>query len=192
MKINEFLEQFNARYPDVDRNNVATTEMITDYEDQFGYQLPTSFKKFLSNFSNGIFLLDCEPIGGVGSSTPCGDISLVNRNLPEIPPKVIVTETNEEIDSSQLISFTTYDASEQSNDHWVFICNEEGIENNEYRVGFISQSSLKIVKVLRNFEEWLTYLWENDVDDEVLKPVFHILYPTFEQRAELLFDWWKE
>ncbi|WP_313893587.1 hypothetical protein [Psychrobacillus sp.] len=105
--------------------------------------------------SNGMFLLDFEPIGGVGRGTPCGDISLLTHTFPNIPVQVLITDTNEKIDFTKLISFTMFDAYEQSNDHWVFIC-DEGEENHEYRVGFISQSSHKIVKVLRNFEEWLT------------------------------------
>ena len=191
MELNEFIEQFNERYPDVDRNEVATEEMITEYEDKLGYPLPTSYKEFLLNFSNGMFFLDCEPILGVGNHTSCGDILPVNRILPDVPDKVLITETNENIECTRLISFTGFNAGELSNDHWVFIC-EDDIENNEYRVGYISQSSPKIVKVLSNFKEWLTILWEQDVEDEVLRPVFHLLYPAFEQRSELLYDWWNE
>lgn len=40
-------------------------------------------------------------------------------------------EASEFIDSNRLISLTMFDAVENFNDYWVFIC-EEGIPNNEY------------------------------------------------------------
>lgn len=74
--------------------------------------------------------------------------------LPDLPDRIHIRETDEPSHSNRLTSFTMIDAVENSNDHWVFIC-EEGIPNNEYRLGFISQSSKVIVKTLPCFEEWL-------------------------------------
>lgn len=185
MRINEFIEQFNKMYPDVDKFDVATEEMIAAYEKVLGYQLPFSFVAFLMKFSNGIFLLDCEPIGGVSIDSPCGDIRNVNRILPDVPKEVIIVETNESIEYTRLVSFTMFDAGESSNNHWVFLC-EDNIPNNDYRVGFISQISNKIVKVLENFEEWLTVFWENDNEEERGTPVFYSLYPKYDERVVLL------
>lgn len=185
MSINDFITQFNERYPDVDRFDFATDEMIASYEETLGCRLPVSFVEFLKNFSNGIFLLDCEPIGGVSKDSPCSDISRVNRIIHDIPNEVFIAETNEWIKSDRLISFTMFDAGETSNNHWVFLC-EDGIPYQEFRVGFVSQSSKKIVKVLDNFEEWLTILWEQDDEYEMTHPVFHILFPSYEERGEIL------
>jgi len=189
MSINEFINQFIEKYPEIDRIDVATDEMIATYEEILGYCLPVSFVEFLKKFSNGLFLLDCEPIGGVSKDSPCGDICNVDRIILDIPNEVLIVETNEWIESERLISFTTFDAGETSNNHWVFLC-EDGVPDHEYRVGFVSQSSTKIVKILDNFQEWLTILWEHDDEDEMTYPVFHILFPTFEERGEILYDWW--
>lgn len=56
----------------------------------------------------------------------------------------------------------------------------------DYRVAFISQISNKIVKVLDNFEEWLSIFWEINKDDEIGKPVFYKFYPTFDDRVVIL------
>lgn len=61
--------------------------------------------------------------------------------LPDLPDKIRIRETDELIDSNHHISFTMFDAIENTNDHWGFIC-EEVIPNNECRLGFISQRSL--------------------------------------------------
>lgn len=76
-------------YPDVDRFDIATEKLITAYEKTLGYQLPLSFVEFLMKFSNGIFLLDCEPIGGVSKKFPCSDIRKANCIITDIPNDVL-------------------------------------------------------------------------------------------------------
>lgn len=185
MLMKEFIECFNEKYPDVDRFDVITDEMIQEHEQMLTYPLPISFVEFLKNFSNGIFLLDCEPIGGVSINSPCNNIRKVNGIITDIPYEVLIVETNESIESTRLVSFTMFDAGDSSNSHWVFLC-EDGIPNHDYRVGFISQSSNKIVKLLANFEEWLTIFWENDDEDESGAPVFHAIYPDYDERVAIL------
>lgn len=185
MKIDDFIEQFKKRFPDHNQYHIATEQMILQYEAELGYQLPNSFKEFLLKFSNGIFLLTWEPIGGVSKNSPCGDIGNVRRILPHVPDEVLIVETNEWIETNRLISFTTFNAGEHSNDHWVFIC-EEGILNNEYRVGYITESTLKIVIVLENFIEWLNIYWEYNKNAEIILPLFHILIPIWEDRISLI------
>ncbi|OME89122.1 hypothetical protein BK123_27510 [Paenibacillus lautus] len=77
------------------------------------------------------FLLACEPIGGISEESPCGAICKSHVILLDLPDKIHIREKDELIDSNHLISFTMFDAVENSNDHWAFIC-EEGIPNNEY------------------------------------------------------------
>lgn len=185
MSVTEFIKQFNDMYPDAEKFDVATDEMISIYEEKIGYQLPVSFTYFLKKFSNGVFLLDWEPIGGVSKDSPCGDIRKVKSILPDIPQEVSIVDTDEKIASDRLVSFTLFDAGETSNNHWVFIC-EENVPEHDYKVAFISQISLKIVKVLNNFEEWLSIFWEVNQEDEIGKPVFHKFYPTFDERVKVL------
>lgn len=185
MRIQEFIKEINQQYPEIDKYAPASNEMIEACEGEIGYKLPSSFKTFLKNFSNGIFLLDCEPIGGTSIESPCGKICKTNEIILNIPDNVIIQETNEHINSNYLISFTMYDAGDVSNNHWVFIC-EDGIPDNNYRVGFISQNSMKLVKILSNFEEWITIFWNKNKSEEDIKPVFYSFYPTFDERFEIL------
>ncbi|MFE0556504.1 hypothetical protein ACFW1P_11325 [Paenibacillus sp. NPDC058910] len=84
--------------------------------------------------------------------------------LPDLPDKIHNQETDELIDSNHLISFTMFDAVENSNDHWVFIC-EEG-------------------KTLTCFEELLTVFWNLDDYDEHAVTVFYTFYPTFDEDSK--------
>ena len=117
-------------------------------------------------------------------NSPCSDICKVNRIIPNIPNEVLIVETNESIESNRLVSFTMFDAGDLSNNHWVFLC-EDDIRNHDYRVGLISQMSNKMVKVLGSFEEWLTIFWENDADEQGTS-VFHAIYPDYDERVVIL------
>ncbi|GAA0843577.1 SMI1/KNR4 family protein [Paenibacillus glucanolyticus] len=187
MDVREFANRFQKRYPDVDRYEVADHQDISEFEGRLGMKLPQSFCTFVSEFSNGIFLLDCEPIGGVSEKSPCGTVSKSKVILPDLPDKIHIRETDEFIASHRLISLTMFDAVANSNDHWVFIC-EDGTPNNEYRLGFISQSSKAIVKTLSSFEDWLTIFWDHDNEDEQAVPVFNTFYSTLDDRLEILSD----
>ncbi|MEK3980903.1 hypothetical protein MKY37_17990 [Psychrobacillus sp. FSL K6-2836] len=66
---------------------------------------------------------------------------------------------------------------------------EDNVPNDEYRVGYVSQIEPRIVKVLDNFEEWLTLFWKQDDEDERTYPVFYVLFPSYDERLEILYDW---
>ncbi len=182
-----FYNQFRDRVPPADRFSVATKQMIDSMEEKLGYRLPLSFQEFLMEFSNGILLLGWEPIGGVGEDSPCGKICTVNRIIPDVPEEVLIEETGELVESNRLISLTTFDGGESTNDHWVFIC-EDGIPNNEYRLGYIGQTCKSIVKVVDNFEAWLEIFWEGNKDPEQARPTFHVLYPDYDERGKILYE----
>lgn len=187
MKIDEIIRRLKQEYPDLDTFECATNDMIESCEQEIGFLLPLSFHYFLQNYSNGIFLFDSEPIAGTSSDSPCGKICKVGEILPDLPEKVFITDTKEWVASSSLVSFTTYDAGDVSNNHWVFIC-DQYMPSNNYRVGFITQDSKTIVKSLADFEEWLTILFEhNKSENSHPTPVFHALYPTFDERMRVLY-----
>lgn len=127
MDVREFMICFQERYSDVDRFEVAEHQEIREFEDRLGVKLPLSFCTFLSEFSNGIFSLDCEPIGGISEESPCRAICKSHVILTDLPDKIHIGETEELIDSNRLIFFTMFDAVENSNDHLVFICEEESL-----------------------------------------------------------------
>jgi len=190
MKVKDFITEINNTYPDIDKNEVASDDLIGQKEKSLGYKLPNSFKTFLKEFSNGIMLLDAEPIGGVGEDddSPCGSIflasSIIKKNIINIVP------TKETITPDRLIAFSLYDAMDSANHFWVFICDKE-YPNNEYRVGLISQYTEDIVVVLDSFEEWLTVLWNANKDFDEAISVFHSMYKTWEEREDLLRPDWR-
>lgn len=185
MEVREFINRFNEKYPDVDRFKLRNDREISVVEDRLGVKLPVSLCIFLSEFSNGIFLLDIEPIGGVSKESPCGELCKTKVILPDLPNVILIRETGELINSNRLISLTMFDAAQSSNDHWVFI-SEDGVPNNEYRLGFISQNTKIIVKTLPSIEEWLAVFWNLDDNNEMSVPVFHAFYPTFDERFNVL------
>lgn len=202
MKVKEFIKQYNERYPNKefsserlggrfppgDRHEVATEEMIINYEEKLGFRFPPSFKEFLTEFSNGIVLLGWEPIGGVGTDVPCGDIRTVERTIPNIPNHVQILDTDEFVESNRLISLTMYDSGNISNDHWVFICEVNAID---YRLGYVTQSAHKIVKVVESFEKWLEIFWNGnkDKEDKLFISTFQILVPDYWDRQMLVAPW---
>ena len=76
MEVREFINRFNEKYPDVDRCELRNDEDISITEDSLGMKLPLSLRTFLTEFSNGIFLLDIEPVGGVAKESPCGELAI--------------------------------------------------------------------------------------------------------------------
>ncbi|MDW0117189.1 SMI1/KNR4 family protein [Sporosarcina thermotolerans] len=201
MKVKEFIKQYNERYPNKefsnerlgrfplgDRQRRATEEMIITHEEKLGFRFPPSFKEFLLEFSNGIILLGWEPIGGVGPNAPFAEICKVERIIPNIPSNVLILDTNEFVESNRLISLTMYDSRDISNDHWVFICEENAID---YRLGYVAQSALKIVEVVENFEKWLEIFWEGnkDKEDKMTVSTFQILVPDHWDRQRLVAPW---
>jgi len=190
MNVREFIKEINVTYPDIDKNEVASDDLIHQKEMNLGFPLPDSFKTLLKEFSNGIFLLDSEPIGGVGDNedSPCGAIFLassqIKKNIVELTP------TKETVSSDKLIVFSLYDALDTANNCWAFICDKR-YPNNEYRVGLISQSTEDIVVILENFEEWLTVFWSANKDNEDVISVFHSMYPEWEDREDLLRPGWR-
>lgn len=190
MDIRAFINEINIIYPDVDKNKVASDELIAKTELSIGYSLPESFKTFLKEFSNGIVLLDSEPIGGVGKNQdlPCGAIFLASTNINK--DTVEITPTKETVSSDQLIVFSVYDTLDATNNCWAFICDKD-CPNNEYRVGLISELTENIVVVLDSFEEWLTIFWNANKDTEDIISVFHCMYTTWEEREDLLRPDWR-
>ncbi|MEK4245326.1 SMI1/KNR4 family protein [Psychrobacillus sp. FSL K6-2684] len=191
MKISDFVREFKKTYPGQELYKVATEAEIASFEESIGILLPSTFKEFLRTFSNGILLLGWEPIGGVDEKSPCGAIRKSERIIYDLPSEVLTEETNELVDSARLITLTMFDGGESSNDHWAFIC-EEGIPNNEYRIGYIGQDNKSIVKVVRNFEDWLGIFWKGNKDNkdrEFAIPTFHIIYPDYDERGKILHEW---
>jgi hypothetical protein len=199
--VNKIIREIIQMYPDIDRTLGLTDAEIERTEERLKIRLPESYKTFVKEYSNGICLLDTEPIAGIGEpilyttnrsrepfpglEPPCGVINFASEILGDTENIVKIIPTTEVNNTNRLLSFTMGDTYEASNSHWVFIC-DSMYPNNEYRVGFISQITGNIVAVLDNFERWLSIFWENEKKHKETKPVFHIIYPRWEKRARLL------
>ena len=43
MKIKDFINEINKTYPDIDKNEAASDDLISEKEKSLGYKLPNSF-----------------------------------------------------------------------------------------------------------------------------------------------------
>lgn len=170
--------------------NTASIDDIIYSEEKLGFKLPESYKKFVTEYSNGdFFMLGVEPICGVGPQTPETLAKLffpfqVFFCSPE--KEILIKPENRTVKLNQLISFTYQDVLDISNDHWVFICDKK-YPNNDYPVGYISQNTHNIVYTLKNFEEWLKVFWDyNKALETDYLPVFHIFFPTQDDSDPIL------
>jgi hypothetical protein len=184
----DIINEINLTYPDINKVSKANNSEITIHENKLGIKLPESFKKFLKYFSNGIMLLDCEVVFGVCSA------NAKNTRCFLAPSKIAVNKgadclivpKKRTVPRDKLIAFTAASLLDMSYDHWVFIV-EDGIENNEYKVGYVSEETGRIVAVLDNFEHWFNVFWDNNKDKNTYPtPVFHGLYPDLDERDKIL------
>lgn len=168
----------------------ASINDILYSEKEFGVVLPESYKKFIKEYSNGdCCILGIEPFAGVGPITNESVFKLLRPgSLLDIcsDTEVLIKPQNKTIKLNQLISFTYGDSLDISNDHWVFICDKD-YPNNDYPVGYISQTTKNIVYMLNNFEEWLQIFWEyNKNVTNNYTSVFHIIFPTQDERESII------
>ncbi len=172
----------------------ATEEQICTEEERLGIKLPESYKLFLKEYSNGdIYLWGKEPMTSVGMETGIclcrignsADVMHYVRPEPYYENSIYIYPLNVEIKLKQLIAFTYSDYYEFSCDHWAFIC-DRIYPNNDYPVGFVTQSDSKIVCVLKNFETWLEVFWKGNKSRTVeYESVINLLYPDYEERQKL-------
>ena len=162
-------------YDDV-KQLVATEKMVLATEKRLGIKLPESYKILVKEYSNGIVLFDTEvvlPLKDLKSPTGTTDKKIIK-----------IKDTDKTIEINKLISFTLREFSDFSSSRWVFICDGE-YENNEYKVGYITQGKGNIVHTLDGgFMEWLEVLWKGH-EYEGYKTVFSILYPIRDDMEDL-------
>lgn len=188
MNVIDIINEINKEFPDIDKNSKANNQLVEETENRIGVKLPESYKKFVKYFSNGIFLFEVEPILGVGrnfNDLPCGMI-VPSGVLVQKDTNCFIAPEKRNIDRDKLIAFTAGSALDLSLDHWVFIADSTP-ENNEYKVGYVTQNAGNIAAVLDNFETWLNIFWENNKDEDS-KSVFWSLFPTTDERY-LIEDW---
>ncbi|AEV69716.1 SMI1/KNR4 family protein [Acetivibrio clariflavus] len=187
MNVIDIINEINLTYPDIDKNTKATSQLIKDSEWYVNKPLPESYKKFVKYFSNGIFLFEVEPILGVGrdlKGLPCGMI-VPSGVLVQKDNSCFIAPENRYVDRAKLIAFTAGSALDLSLDHWVFIA-DDSPENNEYKIGYVTQNTGNIALVLNSFEEWLNIFWQYNKDEDTQVSVFHSLYKTFDERDIIL------
>lgn len=191
--------------------STATQEMIRATEEHRNIKLPLSFQAFLTDFSNGhISIYGVEPMFGVGDvpslqSLWSGGFDFYAGTSAEDDEVCYIVPQAREIKTKQLVPFTRGNIDQISSDHWVFICDNE-YPDNEYPVGYVTQSSGQVVFVLDNFEKWLEVFWEGNknrtgikfdlknrnyrlTDEEIAQlyeDVISILFADYQTRLDLL------
>lgn len=174
-------EELNSNYPIDLVQKKATNDQIKDAEIRLGVKLPESYKKFLCQIADGIVLFNAEPIVSTEELSKTKDGFEVYLSMPMIKTKI---KDVGEIDSDKLVSFTHGEFMDSSANQWVFICDKE-YPDNEYPVGYITQSKGIIVRVLEEgFKEWLETFWKGYEFGEY-KSVFSILHPNWDEMSEL-------
>lgn len=188
LSYNEFEELLNIIGDEINRNYPkdlglvkATNKQIKDAEERLGVKLPESYKKFLCQISNGIILFNTESIAAAEELCKTKDKLKGYFNKPMVKTKI---KDAGEIDSNKLISFTHGEFMDSSANQWVFICDKD-YPDNEYPVGYITQSKGIIVQVLEGgFKEWLETFWKGYEFGEY-KSVFSILHPDWDEMSDL-------
>ena len=183
MEFDSCLNYLLEKYSEIDRYELASLKDIELRESVLGITLPDSYKKFICIYSNGINLLDVEPIGGVSEYSPCGFIDFSDRIIPSLEEKVLLPDGTF-VPSNELICLTTGNNIDCSCTHWAFICNKE-YDGNEYPVGLISQMTGKVVYIIENFQKWLSILIEGDINGNE-KDVISIIFPNDEEKYDIL------
>lgn len=177
-------KEITVNFPKEVYQGKATDNQIKDAEARLNSKLPESFKKFITKISNGMELFNTESI----LSTQ--ELRKTNYKLNAYFDKpTIKVKDRGVIDSNQLISFTKGEFIDSSASHWVFICDKE-YPDNEYPVGYITQSKANIVQVLDGgFKEWLETFWKG-YEFGKYKTVFSILHSDwYEMESLWSLDW---
>lgn len=173
---------------------LATDKQIETEEMRQGIKFPESYKTFLKEYANGdIYLFGKEPLVSVGlNKGECmgnmsnGAVSMGWYPKYEYERDCYIFPWNRSVKLKQLFTLTYGDSNRISNDQWVFICDKE-YPNNDYPVGFLTQTDQNIVCVLENFEKWLEIFWAGNKKAKLdYEPVFYLLYPDYDDYMELI------
>lgn len=108
MTVIDIINEFNQLFPEVDKNPKARDREIEKFEQINGIKLPLSYKKFLKFFSNGIILLDVEPVMSVGIyiNSNCGLVIRSNEIIQADDEECLIVSENRKVLRKNLFAFT--------------------------------------------------------------------------------------
>lgn len=143
---------------------VASDAELAQTEDAIGRPLPPSFKRFVTEFSNGAYLLGVQEVSAVGEG---------NRQIGPIQDLIgFAGESGDlEVDgggSVRAVDLVPYSLDSNGN-AWCFLTGDQGPDG-EYAVAYFAADNEKLYGRLKGFEDWLQRL--SETEDEVIRSLY--------------------
>ena len=140
----------------------ATQGDISQTESALGRALPSSFKTFVSTYSNGAYLYGTQEVSAIGTGSqqilPIQNIRLITEGDEK---EYIPLDTAEQIARKNLIPFSL----DHNANAWCFLADSQ----DECRVAYFDTSGQKLYCALPSFAAWLEILVKHQ--DEVIRMV---------------------
>jgi SMI1/KNR4 family protein SUKH-1 len=163
MPMDELLAQLRTQgehetYPTASEADVRHTEEALDVT------LPSSFRAFVTQFSNGAYLFMVQEVSAVGSgNAQIGAIRhVVASGVPATPDDTVTTPSGQDVSAASLVPFSI----DSNGNCWCFLTSSSG-PSNEYPVAYCDTERLRLVGELPSFEAWLEILVREQ--DEVIR-----------------------
>jgi SMI1-KNR4 cell-wall len=165
MNVDTLIEQFRAEdehetYPRASPADIEKTETAV------AHPLPDSYKRFVSEFSNGAYLLGIQEVSAVGDGNrQISAIQKIDRVAPGEADETIPFREGGETRYGNLVPFGL----DSNGNEWCFIV-DSGRPGNEYDVAYFSTAERRLYGKLSGFTEWLSTLVREH--DEVIRTLY--------------------
>jgi SMI1-KNR4 cell-wall len=144
----------------------ATQADIEKTETTLGKGLPDSYKRFVSEFSNGAYLFEIQEVSAVGDGNPqIVAIQNIDRIEEGRPDEVIPFREGGETRYGNLVPFGL----DANGNEWCFVI-EGAPSGNEYAVAYLDTSGRRLYGKQSSFTAWLSILVEEQ--DEVIRTLY--------------------
>lgn len=144
----------------------ANREQIERTERELNFELPVSYREFVSKLSNGAYLYGVQEVSSVGDGNhQIYPIQHLYKQLNIAAPfqKVTISD-NKDILLSELVPFSL----DHNGNAWCFIGDQ--LIKGEYRVGYLNRENYQLYGVLANFTEWIKILI--NYKEEVIRQLY--------------------
>ena len=152
----------------------ATTDDVGKTEALIGISLPESYRQFVTEFSNGAYLLMLQEVSAVGDGNeqirPIQDIfhrrwTTGEALAPEELEAEIGFREGGTVKRRHLVPFSL----DHNGNEWCFVAESLGADN-EYPVAYLDNQNPKLFGRLENFAVWLKVLI--DGGNEVIRTLY--------------------
>jgi len=163
------IDELIARLRDEGRHETyapATQADVEKTETALGNELPDSYKRFVSEFSNGAYLFEIQEVSAVGDGNPqIVAIQNIDRIGEGDPDEVIPFREGGETRYGNLVPFGL----DANGNEWCFVVDGEP-PGHENAVAYLDTSGRKLYGKQSGFTEWLSILVKEQ--DEVIRSLY--------------------